>query len=156
MTLAIEHYPEVLFSFPVLGCSFNVDLNESVQSKLKPGEQLTNATALKILKRIKVESDILSFLTKPIVAFPLSIGVAALGLGLTAVAGVVACIASLFFCILGGSMLGFYIKNSFNGSLPRVSEAYGAQSRLASEYIEAIKAAEGEITFTGLRGHGSS
>ena len=145
-TLDIKNVPGTRFGLP-FGCSFNVGVKESVQSKLKPGEQLTNATALKILKRIKLESDIKSFLTKPIVAIPLSIGVLALGLGLTAVAGVVAFVAGLFFAGLGGGMLGFCAENSLNGFLPNLSKAYRIQSIQASKYIRQIDAAEGEINF---------
>ena len=56
MTLHIECYLGKRFAIFSFTPVFSVDLNTSVKEKLNDGEQLTNATALKILEQIKFNS----------------------------------------------------------------------------------------------------
>lgn len=139
MVLNIEHYPGKRFRMFSCAPEFSVDLNNSVKEKLKTGEQLTNATALKILKQIKWKSDILSFLTIPIVAISLSAGVLVAGFCIPAF-NTALFVAHIFVRVLGGMMLGFSIENSCKGFLPELSQAYSDQSQRAREYIRTLEA----------------
>ena len=152
MAFNIEHYPNRRFDIFPFTPTVSVDLNKSVKKKLSDGEQLTNATALNILKQIKWESDILSFLTKPIVAIVLSNGVLGAGLCIPA-AGIVLWLARIFVSVLGGGMLGFSIENSFRclgkslcikGLFPQLSQAYSDQSQRANEYIRTLEGTDHE------------
>ena len=146
MALNIEHYPGRKFSMFSFTPEFSVDLNKSVKDKLNEGEQLTNATALKILKQIKLKSDIISFLTKSIVAISFSAGVVVAGFCIPA-AGTALFVAGIFVRALGGGMLGYSIENSFNGFLSQLSQAYRDQSQRAGEYIRTLEIADHEMRF---------
>lgn len=162
MSINIEHYPNKNFSIFPFTPVFSVDLNKSVKEKLNEGEQLTNATALKILKQIKWKSDIFSFLTKPIVAIALSAGVFGVGLAISAagaaglaipVVGIALVAAGLFVSVLGIAMVGHFIENSLNGLLSRLSQAYRDQSQRASEYIGTLETADHEMRFVLPEAH---
>ncbi|MCP5506702.1 MAG: hypothetical protein H7A37_00135 [Chlamydiales bacterium] len=153
MDVRIESNPSVAFrTFPSL-VTYSIDLNRSIKEKLKAGEQLTNATALKILKQIKWKSDVISFLTKPVFVISLSSGVFLAGMctlivaPFIPVAGIVLFAVGLLFGTLGVGMLGDSIKHSLSGFLPFLSQAYGIQSRQASEYIRIIEDADHELQF---------
>jgi hypothetical protein len=146
MTINFEHSPYQ--TFQLLPClpEVTIDMSRSVQNKLKPGEQLTNATALRILRQIKRESDVLSFFTRPIVLISLSIvGVLTattlfLMNPILRVAGAIALVAAC-------GVAGYTIENTFNGFLPKVSRAYSEQSRLAAEHIRTIENSTHELSF---------
>lgn len=142
----IDHYPARRFI--LCGCTpiFSVDLNQAVKEKLKNGEQLTNATALRILKEIKWKSDIRSFLTKPIVAISVSLGVLIAGLCIPTAITVLT-VTSMLLQILGAGMLGYSLENYWNDFLPDLSRAYSALSQKASEHITVLEAASQEMQF---------
>ena len=146
MTLNIDHYPNK--SFKILPCTpdFTIDINQSVKERLKEGELLTNATALKIFKQIKLKSDILSFLTKAIVLIPLSTAIMIAGFCIPP-AGIALLAARVFVAALGGCIVGFSIENYFNNFLPRLSQAYSDQSERAAEYIQKLKSSNQEFVF---------
>jgi hypothetical protein len=143
MSFNIQNYPNQRFSLFSFSPIFHVNLSMSVRKKLNIGEQLTNATALKILKQIRWESDIASFLTKPIVCVSLSTGLifASMYISMT---GVISFVANIFL----GGLFGYCVENSINGFLPAISQAYADQSRLASRHINNLAAATDEMTFT--------
>lgn len=145
MTLHIDHFPGV--AFYVCNREVGIDIHKSVKEKLGKEAQLTNATALKILKEIKWKSDVLCFLTKPVVAISLSAAVLVAGFCIPAV-GVALLAARIFVCSVGGGMVGFSVGSSVNGFLSQLSDAYSQQSRMAAIYIEGIEGANQEIKFT--------
>lgn len=144
MSLKIEHYPNKSFAIFSFTPEFDVNLSKSVRENLSENEQLTNATALKILKEIKLKSDVLSFLTKSIVAFPLSAGILIAGLSFPVI-GTVSLIAGIFLGALGGGMFGYCIENSLFLSL--MSKAYSDQSERAGEYIKTLETTDHEMQF---------
>lgn len=151
MHLNIDHYPDR--TFKILPCTpfLNIDLNESVKKKLKEGEVLTNATALKILKQIKLKSDVLSFLTKPIVLISLSTVIMIAGsfipVAVAGAAAVVLIAAQVLVVALGASIFGYTVENYFNDFLPQISEAYRDQSQRAADYIQRINSSNQEFVF---------
>ena len=148
MAIDISHYPQR--SFNLIGGitpTFTVDLNQSVKEKLKEGEKLTNETALKIFKQIKWKSDVLSFLTKPVVLLPLAAILFGVSFSMPVATGLALKIASLVFSVLTGLFLGYILWNFLNGILPQLSQAYKQQSERANEHIRALKAANHELEF---------
>jgi len=142
MAINVECYPNRNFQWLFFTPMFNVDINQAVKDKLRPGEQLTNATALRIFKQIKWKSDMLSLLTKPIVSISLSCIVLLAGFFIPA-SGIALYAARVFVSTVGGSMVGYSFENGFNGFLPLLSRAYRDQSQRASEYIRIIENAAG-------------
>jgi len=146
----IDNYPNsYIYKFPLISF-FTIDLNQSVKEKLKPGEVLTNATALKIFKQIKLKSDVLSFLTKPIVLIPLSASILVTGFFIpvpgSAVIATAIAVGVFVLSLLSSFVLGYSIQN--RGNLSKLSQEYKDQSRRAAEYIRAIKASNQEIVFS--------
>lgn len=147
MNLNIDHYPNKNFKVFSFTPVFTIDLNQSVKERLKAGEVLTNATAIKIFKQIKLQSDILSFLTKPIVLISLGASIFLAGLLIPAT-GLALGAARVLVCALGGGILGFSIENYFLSSfLSQISEAYADQSKRAAEYIKKLEASNQEFVF---------
>lgn len=145
MSLRIDHYPNQLFAinFPFgLNYTFKVDLNQSFKDKLG-SEQLTKALALKIFKQIKLKSDILSFLTKPIVFIPLSVAAFAAGSTLPN-AGIALIATRLIVCLLGYGMLRMSLEVNFFSLL---SQTYSNQSKRAAEYIKNLESSNHELAF---------
>lgn len=145
MSLNVDHYPNKFFNlsiFFVFNHIFKVDLNQSVKEKLG-SQQLTNALALKIFKQIKLKSDVLSFLTKPIVFIPLSVAVFAAGFVLPQT-GIALAAIGIMLCTLGGGMLGISIRDNF---LSQLSQAYSDQSKRAAEYIKNLESSNQEFVF---------
>lgn len=93
-------------------------------------------TALKIFQEIKVKSDILCIISKPITV--ISFGAAVLiGGALLALSGIVALVAAgIFIAVVGAGILGYGIYNTCNGLLTELSEAYANQSQKAQELID--------------------
>lgn len=150
MSLNIPHYPNISVQqslFFVFTYNFKIDLNQAVKEKLGRGQELTNALALKIFKQIKLESDILSFLTKPIVFIPLSVAVCTAGL-VWPETGVALVAIGIMICALGGGMLGTSIREPFDNFLSQLSQAYSNQSKRAAEYIKNLESSNQEFLFT--------
>ena len=125
---------------------FNVNLRRSVEAKTK-GEALTNATALNIFKQIKWKSDVLSFLTKPVVCISLSAGLLVGSLFLPSISLSLLKILP-YICGIAGGLLGYSIENSIKGFLPAVSQAYREQSEEAAKCIAILEQADHDMTFT--------
>lgn len=145
MSLNIEHYPNR--PFKVFTHGFMIDLNQSVKEKLGAGQKLTNALALKIFNEIKLKSDILSFLTKPIVFIPLSVAVFTAGF-LLPETGIALVAIGIMICALGGAMLSISRAERSNGFLSNLSQAYSDQSKRAAEYIQEVRSSQQELVFT--------
>jgi hypothetical protein len=139
--LSIEHYPNKSFGvrfYPRI-FSFTIDLNQSVRNKLKAGEVLTNELAVKIFNQIKWKSDVLSFLTKPVVFIPSAVAVTVAGFAIP-MTGVALTVTSLALCSLGGFMGGLsYMELCSNKILSELSQAYSEQSTRAAEYIKKLE-----------------
>ncbi len=149
MSLNIEHYPNKSFQvsflfFPLP--KFTIDLNQSVKEKLGENQELTNSLALKIFKEIKLKSDILSFLTKPIVLIPLSFAVLAASFALPATGIVALKVIGLIAWALGCCILGFAIREP--DYLSQLSRAHSDQSKRAAEYIQNLESSNHEFVFT--------
>lgn len=150
MNLHIEHYPAVGFVGPITSIPWFIDIHEAVKGKLKEGEQLINATALKIFKQIKWKSDVYGFLTKPVVLISLSAAILTIGVAIRSVTERgPAYVAGVIVSALGAGLLGFVVQNTYNGFFSKLSEAYRDQSNKAKEYIGQIEAAKDQpMTFT--------
>lgn len=150
MRLNIDYYPNKQFQFSCFSIpvyNFKIDLNQAVKEKLNRGQELTNALALKIFKQIKLKSDVLSFLTKPIVFIPLAAALLATDFFLPKT-GIVLVAVGVMIRALGGFMLGISISDSFDNFLYPLSQAYSDQSRRAAEYIQNLESSNQEIVFT--------
>lgn len=150
MRLNIEQYPNKTFLLSSLTPAFNINIQNAVKGKLQLNEQLTNATALKIFKQIKWESDVLSFLAKPIVLIPLSVAICATSFLLQPTA-LPLIILKVFISTLSGGLVGYSLENSYNGFLSKLSLAYSEQSSRANEYIRTLENHEGEMEFSFVR-----
>lgn len=123
----------------------NTDLNHAVRKSLKEGErEISSKKALKILRRIELQSKVQSFFSKPIVAVGLTLTVAIAGYVASALAA-----SSLALTVLGISMaftgtmaLSLTIRYACDGTLNRMSEAYSIRAHRAHDYIEQIKTAQ--------------
>lgn len=158
MDLNIEHYPNNRTYFiNFLNKSifeFKIDIQESVKGKLKEGEQLTNETALTIFKQIKRKADVLSFLTKPVVALSLTTIMFAISSGTPAPKQALASIAKSIADAITAILFGLTIKLSIDGFMTQISQAYKDQSNKVKEYIaqvEAEVAKKQQMTFTFAR-----
>ena len=142
MSLAISHHPykdfQMSFLLNLVSYNIKIDLNHSVKKKLGETKELTNEVALKILKQVKLESDILSFLTKPIVFIPLSFATLAIGM-IIPPTGIALIALGFLVCLVAGSMLGLGIQEFYNSFLTQLSEAYGEQSKEAARCISSLQ-----------------
>jgi len=137
-----------------IALSFTIDLNQTVREKSR-GEVLTNESALKIFKQIKLKSDILSFLTKPVVFFPLVFAVApaltAISCSLPVIHGAMAIVrvaAIIISFVVGAFGVGLFWAHIFkSASLSELSQAYNDQSIKASQYIMQIETAKKPLQF---------
>lgn len=144
-TITIQSHSSIMFQIRPFS-PFRLDLAQAVRDK-QHSETLTNAVAIRILKEIRIKSQIMSFLTKPVVLIP--VGILLVAGALTASflippsTSLVLNIASIIFCALlsgvAGGFLGFSIENTFTGFLPQLSEAYNDQARHASHYIAQLQ-----------------
>jgi len=137
-------------------CSFRIDFNQEVREKLK-GEELTNALALKIFKQVKLKSDILSFLTKPIVCISLLVAMTAIGVCLpiflpatpamvVIALGITGCLLAI---VLGGIGADVLVRDVLanlisdddkdRSLLTQLSQAYRDQSEQAAHYISQLE-----------------
>lgn len=148
MNLNIAHYPNLTFTGNILffPLRLKIDLNESFKEKLG-NSQATNALALKILKQIKLKSDVVSFLTKPVVFIPLSVVVTIAGIVIPPT-GIILTAISIILCLVGGTMLSISIRSSYDNYLSLVSQAYSDQSQRAATYIQQIESSNQQLTFT--------
>lgn len=146
MDLNIEHYPASRFSFPYLLPNIYVDINQAVRDKLKPGEQLTNRTALRILNQIQWKSTIAAIVTKPSFLIICS-GVVMFSGFLIPATSTALLAARVGLAALGGYGFGFVYDNTQNNFLPRLSLAFELQNERAKNYIFRINLAQEELNF---------
>ena len=148
MAININHYPgREFYLIEGLTPAFAVDLNQSVKEKLKEGERLTNETALKIFKKIKWKSDVLSFLSKPVVLISAAVTLSAIAFSSPVATGLALKIIRSVFFAFTGAFFGYSIWSSLNGSLSQISQAYKEQSERANKHIKTIEAADHELEF---------
>lgn len=119
----------------------SINLGESFQKRADLNT-LTTETAIKILKNIKLKSDILSCLTKPVVLIPLSLTVMTVGFIFSAfsVNSFALSFLGILFSAVGGGMTGLSLKFTFTDLLPLVSKAYRKQCQLAEQLIKELEA----------------
>lgn len=144
MTIIIENSgPCLSIQSPLI--SYTIDFTQSVRNLMGKNENLTNETALKIFKQIKLKSDIISFLTRAIVFIPLTF----VPFGLAAVTSFRMTLLplSMFFSALGGSMLGLLAYAFIDNRLSKISKAYSDQSQQAADYIKKLETSKQEFVF---------
>lgn len=133
----INNRPDLL----IMGCcNFTVSMHDSVQRRLNQGEVLTNARAVEILKQVKLKSDVMWFITKPIVVIPFSIALLIGSFCIPATTIVALAILNILLCGVAGGLVGFTIQNTWNNMLPQLSQAYSDQSQEASALIVQLEA----------------
>lgn len=139
-------HPNGSFDLSCFGISlhrFQININQSFREKLENNKP-TQALTLKILKQIKLKSDILSFLTKPVVFISLSVAVMTTGFVLPAT-GIVLVAIRTMSVVLGSRILDFFMRSNNDNFLSRVSEAYGKQSQQAATYITVLESCHDEF-----------
>jgi len=155
MSLRIEHHPNKSFEpfcFREISLSyrFKIDLNQAVREKSR-GEALTNDSALKILKQIKLKSDILSFLTKPVVFFPSLFALTTATLCLPVIPGAVGTVvvaAKVISYVVSFFGVGYMMAEIFETPFfSKISNAYNKQSSAAATYIALIELAQEPVAF---------
>lgn len=133
--------------FRMCGSTFNINLNESVQKYLQPGQELTNELALKIFKKIKLKSDFMAFITKPVVMITTAVALLIAGFAIPPI-NTALVILGILVCAIAGGLLGFSIENTFrSGFLPKLSQAYHDQSVLVSQYIRDLKGNNADVRY---------
>lgn len=147
MKLHIESYPNLPFRLKTLCYTrdFTIDVSQAVKKKLGEKQEVIHSLALKILKAIKWKSDILAFLTKPIIFIPLSFVTVAAG-WFFSVKGLIVRIIGMIVSFIGGTMLGISFSKDFLSS--KISKAYRDQSERLSEYIEYVKNSKENVHFS--------
>ena len=86
------------------------------------------------LQNQRLRYEILSYLTRPVVAISLSAVIAITGLCIPATS-LLLLVARKFFAIFGGGMLGFSIQHTLNGRMSTWSDNYDTLSKLANQLI---------------------
>ena len=89
---------------------------------------------LRQLQYQRLSYEILSYLTRPVVAISLSAVIAITGLCIPATS-LLLLVARKFFAIFGGGMLGFSIQHTLNGRMSTWSDNYDTLSKLANQLI---------------------
>ena len=138
------------FNVPCIG-PITVDIQKAVASRVPQDGNVTNAIALKIFNSIKLESQILSFLSTPIGLFSVGALIASTGIFICTIASVftfpiIAIIVGIAASTIGGFGIGFFGTMAVCGDklFPHLTAAYDRQSALASEYITKIRQASFE------------
>lgn len=121
--------------------SFEINAKNSIKKRLPHAEFVTNEQALKVLKYIKIKSDVMSFLTKPIVF--ISLGALVLVTGAYCAALSTHCFAlgilGVPLASIGGGLIGFGFENGILRKwLVELSKAYANQSKIAADLIAQI------------------
>ena len=83
------------------------------------------------LQNQRLRYEILSYLTRPVVAISLSAVVAITGLCIPATS-LLLLVARIFFSALGGGMLGFSIQHTLSGRMSKWSKHYHRMSQLTT------------------------
>ena len=86
---------------------------------------------LRQLQYERLRYDILSYLTRPVVAISLSAVVAITGFCIPATS-LLLLVARIFFSALGGGMLGFSIQHTLSGRMSKWSNHYHRMSQLTT------------------------
>ena len=133
--LQFPTYPNVQFKF--FNHSIEVNLRKSIEDKVKENEDLTDLTALRILKEIQKESYILSLLTNPLITTPLSLMTTVVALSTSSEETLLMLTGKIAVGMLGGAMTGLSVQLTLNNH--SISQAYLEQSKLAGKYIEQIE-----------------
>jgi hypothetical protein len=132
MSLYIDHYPNKNFD------GLRIDIHQAFKEKLGK-EELTNDLALKIFKRIKFDSDVKSFLSKPVVMITSAVASTATGFALLHFGGIALIVTGFVACMLGTSTLSVLMSEEFRNFFSRISQAYSEQSERAAEHIEQLQ-----------------
>jgi len=115
---------------------------------LIPGEELTNDTAIRILRQIQRESELLSFATKPAVLLSISLSLSIISLAMLPASGTAFLVADLFCTIFGIGMLGpaILLCCGYPKDLANLSHLYAEYSKKVQEHLDFIDSHD-DLTF---------
>ncbi len=149
-TININHVPALSVQFAPCLPRVDIDLATNFCDRLGEKE-LNKDSALKILKSIKLEADIYSFVAQPIVLIPASLLLIVAGAAIP-MAGAILTVTALFLQCVGVFMFGYSVAAAYKGSLDKISEAYASLSQAAHKEIEKIESAKGPVNFNINKG----
>jgi hypothetical protein len=128
----INNYPN--FEIELYPITIRISLIDSIKNGLKEDESLTNAVAIRILKQIKREADILFLMAKPFTLISLSVTLLTLGLKthITLIKITLIALSAAIFTFTA-------FISAKDDDLFQLSKAYKQLSLQASEHFNALE-----------------
>lgn len=146
-SVTFDESPSSFIHFSFFNTTIN--LNDAIRGQLSEEEALTRDVAVRILKKIRLESNIAAFFVQPLIIIPLTIlsSIAILAATLVALVALGSVshwafqvFAKLFLSVEVPVLLGLTVWACASAAKWKIlSEAYAQQSLLAQEYIEILE-----------------
>lgn len=129
---------------------FRISLVDTLNRKVNVAE-LTNLTALKVLKEIRFESSLLSLALSPVAIIILSASVPCILFGAIVITGVETALITLALLVAAVAFtltIAHILDNTIgNDDLHKMSRAYENQAREAKDYVATLERQVTELTF---------
>lgn len=151
MSFTIEGSRGILHTSSCFG-DFRVSLVDSIRARVTRAEDMTNITALKILKEIAFQSSLLSLALSPTAIVLLGLTAPVIMLSTLVFSSFTSALLALsaIVTVVAAGLFITHILDETVGSqdLSKLSRSYDTQAREAKEYIRTIESRVEETGFT--------